>query len=449
MVAALAAVLALPFLVRRSEEPTGSAAADRAEAPARRLVIISPHWTGIREEFGRAFSAYTLTRFGYRTEIDWRDHGGTSDCIRYVQSEFSRTPEGIGYDIFFGGGVDPYIQLTKADLLSPVNVPGEVLDAIPRTYSGIELYDGRGRWFGACLSGFGILYNCEVMRIMGLRRPQTWEDLARSENLGWVGSGDPRFSGSVHMVYEIIAQAYGWERGWSNIIRMGANVRSFSRAASQVPKDTALGEVAFGMAIDTYGWKEVERVGRDRMGFLMPQGLTVINPDGIAVLKGAPNRDVAEQFITFVLSEAGQKLWALKVGAPGGPRRYELYRMPVIPGLVERLGDEAVISFDPFRWKAGFDYDADKGALRWGVLNDLIGAMVIDTHQELVEAWRAVRDLPDGDPRVAELVKPPMTEEQMLALARGKYSDPEVRARMKTEWATEAKRRYGRIARGE
>ncbi len=449
LVLALVAVLALPFFLRRQRETQVRTDREPPSASGRELVIISPHWEGIREEFESAFSAHTLSKFGHLTDIDWLDVGGTSDAIRYVRSEFSRSPGGIDIDLFFGGGVDPYLQLGQEQLLSPCRVPEDILGAIPQKLSGIEVYDGEGRWFGACLSGFGIVYNKKVLGTLELEEPVGWSDLARPEYLTWVGSGDPRSSGSVHMAYEIIAQAYGWREGWANIVRMGGNIRSFSRSAGQVPKDTALGEVACAMAIDLYAWKKVAEVGADRMGFVLPEGVTVVNPDGIAVLKGAPNRDLAEEFVAFVLSEAGQRLWTLKVGAPGGPKKFELFRMSVIPGFAARFGDQAAVAFDPYTWKGGFTYDSEMGSLRWGILDDLIGATIIDTHPELVAAWRAVKDLPPDDPRALDLVRPPLPEAELLSMAREKWSDAEFRARMKAEWAAEAGQRYRRIARGE
>ena len=89
------------------------------------------------------------------------------------------------------------------------------------------------------------------------------------------------------------------------------------------------------------------------------------------------------------------------------------------------------------------------GSLRWGILNDLIGAKIIDTHPELVAAWRAVKDLPPDDPRVLDLVRPPLPEAELLSMAREKWSDAEFRAGKKAEWTAEAGQRYRRIARGE
>ena len=441
---AILATLALPFALRPREQADEGAQPLRT-LPVQKLILISPHWEGVRAEFGRAFSEWTAQRFGHRTELEWLDMGGAADAIRYVKSEFTRSPPGINVDIFFGGGVDPFMQLADLGLLEPVHLSEHVLEAIPRTFSGVPVYDEDAGWFGTALAGFGILHNKKICERLGLPIPMTWQDLGRPEYLTWVGSGDPRSSGSIHMAYEIILQAYGWEKGWEIVTRMCGNTRNFSRAGSEVPKDAAIGEIACGMSIDVYAWRQVAEVGADRMGFVLPEGLTVINPDGIAVLKGAPHPELAVRFVEFVLTEPGQKLWCLKLGAPGGPREFELDRMPVIPGFAARFGTDAAVLYDAYAWKSGFTYDADKGSLRWTILNDLLGATMIDTHRELTAAWRRVSNLPADDARVRALTTPPLPEIELLQLAREKWNDAEFRARTRARWANEAKARYRRI----
>ena len=441
---AILATLALPFALRpreRAEEGTQR----HRDLPVQRLILISPHWEGVRAEFGRAFSEWTAQRFGHRTELEWLDMGGTSDAIRYVKSEFTRSPQGINVDIFFGGGVDPYMQLAEIGLLRRIHLPAHVLEPIPRAFAGVAVYDADAGWFGTALAGFGILHNKKVCERLNLPIPITWQDLGRPEYLTWVGSGDPRSSGSIHMAYEIILQAYGWEKGWEVVTRMCGNTRNFTRAGSEVPKDAAMGEVACGMAIDVYAWRQVAEVGADRMGFVLPEGLTVINPDGIAVLKGAPHPELAARFIEFVLTEPGQKLWCLKLGAPGGPREFELDRMPVIPGFAARFGKDAAVPYDPYQWRSEFTYDADKGSLRWTILNDQLGATMIDTHRELVAAWRQVSGLPVDDSRLKALTTPPVSEMDLLQLAKENWNDAEFRARTRARWANEAKARYRRM----
>ena len=95
----------------------------------------------------------------------------------------------------------------------------------------------------------------------------------------------------------------------------------------------AIGEVAYGLAIDFYAWAQVKEAGADKIGFVMPDNLTIITPDAIAILKGAANPEVAKAFIRFVMSEEGQKLWLLVEKAPGGPQRFQLNRFSVLPSF--------------------------------------------------------------------------------------------------------------------
>ena len=83
------------------------------------LVLVSPHWEGIQREFEAAFKSYYLRETGRTVELEWMDAGGTSEVLRFIRSEFKAKPSGIGIDIFFGGGLDPYLALKQEDLLEP------------------------------------------------------------------------------------------------------------------------------------------------------------------------------------------------------------------------------------------------------------------------------------------------------------------------------------------
>jgi len=410
---------------------------------ADRLVLISPHWEGIQYEFERAFKIHYQRETGRAVEFDWLDVGGTSETIRFIQSEFKSKPAGIGIDLFFGGGLDPYLTLKKAGLLESYALPQNLLRQIPPRLGGIPLYDPGFEWYGATLAGFGIIYNKAVLRLARLPVITTWEGLARPVAFTWVGTADPRKSGSAHMAYEIILQAYGWEKGWQIITGIGANARKFTNSASQVPKDVAIGEVAYGLAIDFYAWAQVDESGADKIGFVMPENLTNINPDSIGILKGAPNKEVAEAFVRFVLSEDGQKLWFLNKGHPQGPQRFQLNRFSMLPALYGKVKtQDTPVQFNPFAWRSDFVFDSKVGSVRWGIVNDLIGVLIIDQKSLLDQAWSAA--LADGftDAEWKRLAAMPVTEKEALVLAREKWRDPAFRNQKLNEWARFARHKY-------
>jgi len=407
------------------------------------LVLLSPHWEGIRIEFGDAFRKHYQRETGRTVDLKWLDVGGTSDILKYIRSEFKNKPNGIGIDLFFGGGTDPYMELKKLGLLEPYRVPDEILREVAPTIGGVPLYDSDYTWYAATMAGFGIIYNKVVLKRLGLPEPKTWEDLARPEVFTWVGSADPRKSGSVHMAYEIILQAYGWERGWQIITALGANVRGFSAGAGQTPKDVAVGEVAYGLAIDFYAWAQVREAGEEMIGFVMPADVTVVNGDAIAILKGASNRAIAERFIRFVLSEEGQKLWMLRKGEPDGPQKFDLDRFSLLPGLYPKVKGRSSVRLNPFEWKSDFVYDATKGGGRWGIVNDLIGSLVIDPHDPLAVTWKRAIKTGNIEAERQRLSAMPVNEEEVQKLVdQGSWQDATFRNRTLNAWAALARERY-------
>jgi ABC-type Fe3+ transport system substrate-binding protein len=409
---------------------------------ADRLVLLSPHWEGIKYEFERAFRAAYLRETGRTVELEWIDVGGTSEALRFIQSEFQNKPRGIGIDILFGGGLDPYIALKKENLLESYVLPQQLLEKIPPRLAGILLYDPDHTWYGATLAGFGIVYNKVVLRLTKLPVITTWEDLASPVAFGWVGSADPRKSGSVHMAYEIMLQAYGWEKGWRIITGLGANVRNFTNSAGQVPKDVTIGEVAYGLAIDFYAWAQVNEAGADKIGFVMPDNLTVINPDCIGILKGAPNRQVAEAFIRFVMSAAGQKLWLSAKGPVDGPQRFQLNRFSVLPSLYELSPQSTAVKLNPFSWHSNFIFDDRLASTRWSIVDDLIGAMVIDPKKLLSQAWRAASVDGLTEQEWQRLAAMPISEAEALDLAKTEWKNPAFRNQKLNEWNAFARAKY-------
>ena len=420
------------------------ASASEAQAAAR-VIILTPHVDAIRHEFGRGFAAWHREKFSEEVEVEWRNVGGTSDALRFLQSEFKNKPAGIGLDVFFGGGQEPYLLLAEKNLALRYQPPADVMAGIPQDLQGMDVYDRDCLWFGAALSSFGILQNTAAQRLLGLPLANSWGDLADPKLRGWVGVGDPRNSGTMNVMFEAFLQAYGWEKGWRTLTQIGGNARRFDRLSSSTAKDVTLGETAYAFAIDFYGFSQITVAGRTNMTFALPQDFTAINADGMCLLKGAPNLSVAQRFFDFVLGEAGQKLWYLRRGEPGGPTQFSIERMPVRPDLYQRFREQSNIEFSPFDLKQSFIYKAKLGRDRREVVAALVGALMVDTHTELQAAWQAIiqRGVPPAD--LTELGRMPMTEKEALELALGQWKDPALRNRLKIDWQTWAREKYRKL----
>jgi ABC-type Fe3+ transport system substrate-binding protein len=410
------------------------------------LIIISPHPEGIETEFGKNFEKWYEKQTGRTVKTDWRDVGGTSSNYRFIESEFKRVPDGIGIDIFFGGGTDNYLRLSNMGWLHAYELPGTQLEQMRQSFHGIPLYDAQHRWYGAALSSFGIMYNEELRELLQLPKATAWQDLGNLELIGKIGAADPRESGSAHMVYEIILQTLGWEEGFALLTKIGGNVRGFSAGANAIPTDVVAGQVIYGLAIDFYAYGQIAVVGADKIKYNVPADGGVVTADPIAILKGAPNMPVAQKFLEYVLSENAQKLWMLRDTDPEGPQwKGGLNRASVLPALYEKLGERCIVP-NPFAMDGiPFQYNSDKGGTRWDIVNGLFGVLIIDSHKDLVNAWKAIgkcKDPAKQQAAIAALTKMPITEEKAMELASGAWKDPTVRNEKIKEWGQFAKEKF-------
>jgi iron(III) transport system substrate-binding protein len=413
----MAMVLGVPFLLRPAE---GDQRGGGAGQP--RLVIYSPHNDQIRYEFEYAFNQWRLEQGEVMIEFDWRAGGGGTDIRKKIIAEFTAKgangleAEGIGADLLFGGGDYEHnklakgISVTRDDedyhfaITTPVRfADGQRARIFPEaTIGGERLYHAELSWVGTALSSFGIVYNRDVLRLLDLNEPGTWRDLGDPGYRGWIALADPAHSGSIAATYNAILRRHGWDEGWRTLRRVFANARYFTAGASKVPVDVSAGEAAAGMCIDFYGRYQAGAVGGDRLAYVAPPRMTAITADPIAILRGAPQRELANEFVLWVLSPQGQGLWQHKRGTPGGPDRHELRRLPVRRDMYEpaemQHWADAVNPFDiaePF----------PDGMPNFFATVALVShAMAIDIHADLTAAWAAIENETDAKLR-AEMIE--------------------------------------------
>lgn len=284
---------------------------------------------------------------------------------------------------------------------------------------GEKLYDAERYWLGTALSSFGIVYNRDVLKMLDLPEPTTWQNLADPRYQNYIALADPGHSGSISATYHAILQRLGWEEGWKVLRRVFANARYFSAGSNKIPSDVSTGDAAAGMCIDFYGRYQAGAVQFDdseqpRMGYIDPfieeagrkVSMTATTADPISLLRGAPNREDAVQFVEWALSRDAQKLWQRKLksklagddaslGNVIGPTRFELRRMPIRRDLYTT--DEQVTWADPEIEPFETASPVPDGTPNYfSSIAPVTKAMAIDLHDDLVAAWRTINATPDG-----------------------------------------------------
>lgn len=522
---AAALLIALPFAARRFTRAPGSAGPGEG---AESLVVVSPHNEAIRQEIARAFSRWHEERFGRPVRIDWLVIGGTTEISRYLNSEYVsavrawRAREGQPWpagaaealldprvarrgefseaeaaaleelaaayrstddpsrfttriDVFFGGGQYDHARAHSQGMTVPPWPPGDPPPGLFAAADGTVLIPERvsgeiwraPAYFGTVVSTFGICFNPERIREIGIPEPPSqWRDLADPRYRGQIAVADPTKSGSIAKAFEMLVQqqcaqsvrragftdseadrfeaeilaaklprgevppgvpaAYqaaveeGWLEGLRLIRRIAANARYFTDSASKVPLDVSQGQAAAGLAIDFYARFQAEASrapdGRERMGFVTPDGGSSVSADPVSLLRGAENRETAVRFIEFLLGEEGQRVWTYRAGEPGGPERFTLRRCPIrrdfypsssaeAQAVHERhrahaADDLASPSVNPYALAERFVYRERWTGQHFGVLRDLVKAMCLDSFRDLRLAWSEIQE-PGGEARRA------------------------------------------------
>jgi ABC-type Fe3+ transport system substrate-binding protein len=377
-----------------------------------------------KDHVGRPFTATVASAFS-NPQVRWNEPG-PDETEKLARRTFLESNVGIGIDLMFGGGGQTFVRHAASGWFVDsgfVRAHPELMNdaVLPETLGSTRFWDREGRWVGTCLSSFGICFNKGVLERLGVRGvPASWRDLADPVYSGQLALADPTKSGSAATAFEMVVQEQmnlraaelessgagksdvdarapreGWDRAMRLIRRLGANARYFTDAAPKIAIDVATGDAAAGMCIDFYGRFQSETTahgGPSRIGFAMPRGGTSIDADAIALMRGAPHRELATEFIDFVLSREGQKLWNFKVGAPGGPERYALRRLPVLPELYAPEYD--ALRSDPgerpFEQAREFVYHAAWTAPLLRSLSFVVRVMCVDTERDLSDAYRAL-----------------------------------------------------------
>ena len=419
IVGLLGLIVALPLVLKRASETASPRIADD------RLVILSPHNESIRKEFGEAFAAHWTEATGRSIYVDWRTPGGTSEIRMVIDAGFKAAEEtgreGIGVDLFFGGGEPDFTGQAKQGRFVPLEVFEKHPELfgeqgmIPESFTGERYYAEDKVWVGTCMSQFGICYNPDFIERLGLMPPVKWQDLGRPEFAGSLALANPTKSGSVARTFELLVQgemqreirsqsqgsrdekiSTGWDEGLRLIQRMGANARYFTDSASKIPQDVGQGNAAAGMSIDFYGRSFASELttknGTPRVIWIAAEGGTTMSADPIAILKGAPHMGIAQEFVTFCLSVEGQRLWFQRPGTEGGPIARALHRTPIRRDMyaAEFMSLSTMPNIQPYEDSGNFTYDTALTGKVFNTLRQLVKVMCIDSHDEMKAAWKAM-----------------------------------------------------------
>ncbi|MDR2372002.1 MAG: extracellular solute-binding protein [Puniceicoccales bacterium] len=348
-----------------------------------------------------------------------------------VKCAFLESNVGCGVDLLFGGGVfDHKMQCAKGYTVPSgfIQTHPELFrdDTIPEFFAGDRLWEANGHWIGGSLSSFGIIYNTDALKARGIEHsPETWMDLADPRYINGIAIVDPTKSSSTLKSYEMLIQQQmqivfnrkvseenpdrdlkkiealaireGWFEGLKLIQKIVANGHYMTDSSAQTVLDVAEGNCPVGIATDFYGRSEkaniASRGAKPRFNFVIPRSGCAPSPDPISLYRGAKYKELALEFLEFVLTLPGQSLLAFRVGTPGGPVQTPLCRAPILktaynPKLLQYSNDPDV---NPYDDTGDFVYREEWTKPVFNALSFVFKMAFLDPEDRLRKAWCGIQ----------------------------------------------------------
>jgi iron(III) transport system substrate-binding protein len=328
---------------------------------AEKLGWVGPVYTELAESLTRGFKDYYKKTYDKEIEITFVKPGGWPVCLDKVRL-WGGKPDA---DIFLGAGAPAHEIAKKEGLIVPYRPKG--WDSVPAKWGGMKVKDADDYW--TCFAPWIVtnLYNEKVLKKLRLPPPKTWQDLLNPIYRGNIVHTLPYASGTMHETVEILIQAFGEKEAWKYLRLLAAQLARFSTGSTDTTQLTSRGEAPIGIAQPQMNAMAARKDGypvRD----LLPEK-TILVPEAVALLKGAPNEANGKIFLDWLFSMDGQK-YVLE-------GRYFAARTDIKFSVWEKEGVEMAthakkaLGVDSF-WdlKVGFiDYDLDLAAKRWDDVN--------------------------------------------------------------------------------
>lgn len=278
----IAASLTLLLLVAGCFSATDSSSQASEGKNRVRIVVYSPHGPEVLGDYEKKFEAAYP-----EADVQWLDLG-SQEVYNRVRAE-QRRPYA---DIWWGGPSSLFVQAAQEGLLEPYHPSWA--DVVPA-----EFRDTEDRWYGTYRSPLAIVFNNR--KYTQETAPRTWDELLETPWQGKVALRKPQASGTMRtFLGAMILRAESEDEGIAWLKRLHACTAAYLENPQILFDHLKRREdhVTIWLLPDVV-------LQRERNGYpldcVVPPD-TVVLTEGIAIVRGAPNRTWAERFYEFVTS---------------------------------------------------------------------------------------------------------------------------------------------------
>jgi iron(III) transport system substrate-binding protein len=250
-------------------------------------------------------------------------HKGTGEIGAQLRAEAANPKT----DIWWGGTGDPFLQAADVGLLEPYR-PAYINDL--STWSVRQYAMTQNMVGGFYTSAIGFGYNTELMKKKNLPEPKCWADLIKPEYKGDIEISHPLTSGTAYTILAGLVQLMGEDAAFDYMKKLHKNITTYTRSGQAQAPNVAKGEVALGVSFifGFEGW----RLNKYPVKTVAPCEGTSYEIGGIALIKGARNKDTAKRYYDWLMSPEGQAIGA-KADSLQVPANKTFKMDPRIPSL--------------------------------------------------------------------------------------------------------------------
>jgi ABC-type Fe3+ transport system substrate-binding protein len=388
-------------------------------AQRRDVVVVTSYPDEVVSRFEAAFEkAYPQ----WRLRIVWRMPHDALPSLRQPG------PEGV--DVYWTPSPRNFAILKSEGLLRKLDVDRS---GLPGRIGNSLIDDPDGYYAAIETAGYGFAFNPDYLKAHGLAVPSDWADLADPKYAGHIALPNPGTVGFAPVMADIPLQAYGWEKAWAMWSAVTANSMLVDRGGTFVSDELVSGRRGVGVSIDFFVAAAIAKGAP--LQFMYPKNGGV-NPAQVAIMAKAGNVAGARDFVTFLQSDAGQKI----ITHP------DIRKLPIRPSVYASL-DAGY--HNPFAAAAagGYGYDSERGLARLPVIAALFHTALAKRHDKLATLWPRARAAsgPRAEKARRLLGKVPLTEaeagapelQRVFAMRR---DDPQAEAaavEQERKWAAE------------
>uniref|UniRef100_UPI00403F5AB0 extracellular solute-binding protein n=1 Tax=Oceanobacillus sp. FSL W7-1293 TaxID=2921699 RepID=UPI00403F5AB0 len=204
-------------------------------------------------------------------------------------------------DIWYGGPADTFEAAKMEDLLHAYDSP--VAADIPEEYKDSDHY-----WTGVYVGAIGFATNQNFLDDNGLEAPTSWEDLLDPSYQNQIVMAHPSSSGTAYTaLYSILRAKGGDEEGFEYLKELHPQVQQYTTSGSAPGRMVGLNEVGAGILF-AHDIVKYQEEGFDDIVLSFPDNGTGFEIGGVGIIEGAPNEELAQEFIDWAAGPGAQEV---------------------------------------------------------------------------------------------------------------------------------------------